>query len=421
MRSARGRCMHTENLLMTMKRPLAVLFMVLALACSRPASAQLVTTIPELTLRQTLSTLTGLAGPSTGEALGMATSLEIGTAPFGTSSGGFVTKLDPSTGLQVRTATTFGPSFTERALTSGEGKVSMGATFYSANFDRLNDLRLTDLRLGGVTGAASRPDLTRTGLTTLNISAKTLVLSSVIGVTENLDIGVAIPMVTVEVNGSSTFTNGSGVVAVATKGGGIAKGLGDIGAQVKYRFMKFGEGLPDPGGIALLASVRLPTGEKENLRGLGVTRTMLSGVYSSGKGRFRPHATGGYEFWSKSVDAVTDFATGSTVQARHQYQYGAGIEVEATPKLTLITDIVGRQILGAGKLGFRSTPSSQAGVSSVESTVVLPDGIRKLVLVPGLKLNLKAKMLLSLNALVSLRDNGLHARFTPVIGIDLTL
>jgi hypothetical protein len=111
------------------------------------------------------------------------------------------------------------------------------------------------------------------------------------------------------------------------------------------------------------------------------------------------------------------------VTARHQYQYAAGVEVEATPKLTLIADLVGRQILGAGKVGFRSTPvsSSSTGVSSIESTVTLPEGIRKLTLVPGLKVNLKAKMLLSLNALVSLWDNGLHARFTPVVGIDLTL
>ena len=61
-----------------------------------------------------------------------------------------------------------------------------------------------------------------------------------------------------------------------------------------------------------------------------------------------------------------------------------------------------------------------AGVTSSDSMVALPESIRKLNLVPGLKLNLKGKMVLSLNAIVSLQDNGLHARFTPVVGIDLT-
>jgi hypothetical protein len=35
-------------------------------------------------------------------------------------------------------------------------------------------------------------------------------------------------------------------------------------------------------------------------------------------------------------------------------------------------------------------------------------------------LNLKGNLLLSLNALVALQDNGLHDRFTPVIGLDWT-
>jgi hypothetical protein len=59
-------------------------------------------------------------------------------------------------------------------------------------------------------------------------------------------------------------------------------------------------------------------------------------------------------------------------------------------------------------------------VTEFESLVTLPEGIQKLTLVPGLKLNLKGNILLSLNALTALRDSGLHARFTPVVGIDVT-
>jgi hypothetical protein len=74
-------------------------------------------------------------------------------------------------------------------------------------------------------------------------------------------------------------------------------------------------------------------------------------------------------------------------------------------------------------VGFRTDPAAPNafGIVSTESAVVLPQGIRKLTLVPGLRLNLKGNMLLSLNALVALKDNGFHARFIPVIGIDMTL
>src|SRR5215216_7897725 len=102
----------------------------LTLVCTASASAQKITTVEGLTLEQTLVHLTNpLGARPIGESIGLATAIEIGTAPFGTSSGGFVFKLDPTTGLLTRTTTTFGPSFTDRALTAGEGQVSVGATF----------------------------------------------------------------------------------------------------------------------------------------------------------------------------------------------------------------------------------------------------------------------------------------------------
>ena len=111
---------------MSIRRHVPVAVMLLALACASPASGQKVTTVSDLTAKQVL---VALANPATarpvGEAIALTTAVEIATAPLGTSSGGFVFKLDPSTGLLARTTTTFGPAFFERALTSGEGKISV--------------------------------------------------------------------------------------------------------------------------------------------------------------------------------------------------------------------------------------------------------------------------------------------------------
>jgi hypothetical protein len=41
--------------------------------------------------------------------------------------------------------------------------------------------------------------------------------------------------------------------------------------------------------------------------------------------------------------------------------------------------------------------------------------------VPGIKVNLKGKLLLSLNALVTVKNNGLHSKVTPVVGLNLGL
>lgn len=411
-----------SGLQMRITRRTSVLAAFISLACGAVASAQAVTETSGLSLADTLTQLTAPLGSApVGEALGLATVLEVATTPFGSSSGGFVFKLDPSTGLQVRTATTFGPSFAERALTSGEGKISVGASVISASYQRLGDLSLDRMQLGAV--QSPLPTVGRVGTTNLEMSSTTVVVSGTVGVSEKLDVGAVVPMVRVRVDGVSTLVSNDGTVVLTAKGGAISSGLGDVGATVKYRFLTFGEGQPDPGGMALLAIVRIPTGQRESLRGLGVTRTLASLVFSSGVGRVRPHANGGFEFWSDGVDVATNADKDPpTVTARHQVQYAAGVEIEADPRLTLMIDVLGRHILGAGRIGFETaTPTPpQSGVTALESAVALPAGINKLTLVPGLKVNVKGKLLLSLNALVSLWDNGLHARVTPVAGLDLS-
>jgi hypothetical protein len=159
------------------------------------------------------------------------------------------------------------------------------------------------------------------------------------------------------------------------------------------------------------------------LRGLGVTRTLVALVYSSGQGRFRPHVNGGFEVWSDGVDLIVSFdPRRPTIEARHQIQFAGGFEYEATPKMTLLIDLLGRHILGAGKVGYQTqTPTTPiGGVTQLESMVAMPEGIRKLTLAPGLKLNVKGNMLVSLNVLTTLYDSGLHAPIVPVIGVDLT-
>ena len=404
-------------------RHVAVAVMLLTLACVSPAWAQRVTEVPDLTGEQVFVQLTnGLATRPAGEAMALTTALEIATSPFGTSSGGFVFKLDPATGLLARTTTTFGPAFSERALTSGEGKVSVGATFSSASYDAMSDLALSRMPIGSVTASTSAAS--RTGTGDFKISSRTLAMSGTVGVTENFDVGVVVPLVSVKLAATTTLTTGTGVVPRIAETDNVFSGIGDVSAIAKYRFLKFkGPDLPDPGGLALLVNMRLPTGSRENLRGLGVTRTLVAGVGSFGTGRIRPHASGGFEFWSKGVDVTSNPANGEKVSVRHQVQYAAGVEVEATPKLTLLVEYLGQHIRGGGQVGLVSDtpPPTSTGITAVQSLVALPEGIRKSLLIPGLKLNVKGKMLLSLHAIVTLSNDGLRAKITPVAGINLTM
>jgi hypothetical protein len=398
-----------------MKRHVRIAVALLTLACASPAFAQKVTTVPDLTGKQVLEQLANQAtGGVAGDAIALSTAVEIGTAPFGTSSGGFVFKLDPATGLLARTTTSFGPSFVERALTAGEGKVSAGATFSQTTYDKLNNFGLTSLPMGSVTAASPIVSGATTG--NLRISSKTLAMSGTVGVTPKLDVGVVVPLITVKVSGTSSFFNGNGVVGRFAETNSVFTGVGDIAALAKFRLAKFkGPDVPDPGGVALHVVARLPTGSRDNLRGLGVGRTLASIVASFGKGPLKPHGSAGFEFWNKPIHVGDD-------TMRHQFQYNGGVEIVAAPKLTILADVLGQKILGAGPVDLGTVPVlAGSGATSAQSLLFLDRSINKITFIPGMKVNIKGKMVLSLNALVTIKNNGLHSKITPVAGLNLTM
>src|SRR5262249_5925442 len=154
------------------------------------------------------------------------------------------------------------------------------------------------------------------------------------GVSDNFDVGASIPLVAVKLSGTSSLKSGVGDVLFA-QGTATSAGLGDVQGIAKYRFYSFGSGQPDPGGLAVMVTVTVPTGDREQLRGLGVTRTLLTLIASSGQGRLRPHGNVGFGYWSKGVGVVSD-AGNTSVEARHEFQFAGGIEFEAAPKLTML-------------------------------------------------------------------------------------
>ena len=185
-----------------------------------------------------------------------------------------------------------------------------------------------------------------------------------------------------------------------------AWGLGDMGIFGKYLLWR-----QTDGGIAAAFDVRLPTGDKDELRGLDITRTTAALVWSKG-GRISPHANVGFEFWSKELPIS---ATGD-VAIRHQLKYAAGVEIDAHPQLTVLVDIVGRQLRGGGQLAYQTFGNSTIG--TVDALVGQSGGINSFWIVPGAKWNVWRRFLLTASVLTSLKNDGLRAKITPVAGID---
>src|SRR6186997_21433 len=65
------------------------------------------------------------AAEAASAALGQALLVSLATLPTSSSSAGFTYRFNPSLGTLERTTTNFGPSFVERAVTSGRGRVAL--------------------------------------------------------------------------------------------------------------------------------------------------------------------------------------------------------------------------------------------------------------------------------------------------------
>jgi hypothetical protein len=354
------------------------------------------------------------------EALAKAMALEVGTAPSGSSSGGFTFTFDPSIGTFSRRAVTFGPAFSERALTIGKGKLSGGFNFLYRSYDRMDGLDLDGFDVFKLQGSAVT--LSSYGF---NLKARTSTLAGFAGygVLNNLDVGVLVPYVLISVTGASRLYSRSHDELQRVLISASTVGLGDIAIFGKYRFwsMKRESAASEEvqGGLAAEVTVRVPSGNVDDLVGLGVTRTLLALIGSTTAGRLSPHVNIGYEVWSTGVAFQKGFQ-GSTVTAKDQVQYSAGLEYDLHPKLSLMVDALGRYQRGAGGVGYQPFvfPANIAQVDGAEALVAVPAGVNTLFVVPGAKWNIFRSALLTTNVLVPLTSNGLRTRVTPAVGIE---
>jgi hypothetical protein len=90
----------------------------------------------------------------------------------------------------------------------------------------------------------------------------------------------------------------------------------------------------------------------------------------------------------------------------------------ATPKLTLIGELLGHRIAGLQRITPVQAPHPR--VAGVTTTRLVPTGAEQLstFAVAGFKLNVGDTWLLHANVLVPLTDSGLTATITPTIALD---
>ena len=254
-------------------------------------TAQTAVTASGLTPRHVLIQLTNAAGESggvsnVGEVIADLVGLEVSTAPIGSSAGGFTFTFDPVTRSFSRAAPSFGPMFGDRAITAGPGRAGFGFNYIRSTYDRLDGIALDDGSLQTVVLRTGNTPLVA-GTTELRISTDTLVVFGNVALNRWFDASVAVPFITLRLDGTHRIAD-----QLAT-GAATASGLGDVALRGKLRLHETPQG-----GVALGVDLRLPTGDHKAMLGAGVTRTLVTGIWSSTVGPVSPHASGGFEYWS---------------------------------------------------------------------------------------------------------------------------
>jgi hypothetical protein len=216
-----------------------------------------------------------------------------------------------------------------------------------------------------------------------------------------------VPWISISLDADGGLFNAAGTnVAGTALPVNTASGVGDVAVFGKYRLVRH-----DDGGLAAAVELRLPTGNKDALRGLDVTRTLVSAIWSQG-GKISPHLNVGYEFWSAAVP----ISAAGDVFAKNAFKYAAGVEIETHPRATVVLDLVGRSLLHGGKVGYQ-TFAGPSG-SSIDALVGLPQGIQQVSFAPGIKWNAWGSVLITGNVLAAVSNSGLRAGAIPILGID---
>lgn len=363
-----------------------------------------------------------------------AVSTNVADFPFSAASGGTTFRFEG--GVPVATSTSPGPVFAERAQTLGRGRTLVGFAYSSFRYATLRGVDLNNLRLTftheNVTGHTCDsivgqscdpmgvPTLENDIMPfTLSLDIRVAVASFVLtyGLSDRLDFGIALPLVSTTLNGHSfaqiipfggttathffAGTPSDPVLTASRLVQGDATGLGDVAVRLKLNVHS-----SERGGLALLADARLPTGSARDLLGAGKFSGRFLGVFSSRFGTFSPHANLGYLLRAGTLRNDAVVAT-------------AGFDHLMAPWVTLVADVISQWQVGEDKLALPGVVTITTPFLRTVDPTDIP-GTRDDLLNAsfGFKFTVGAGPTVITNALLPLNRGGLRPNVLYTMGVE---
>ncbi len=406
----------------------------------------------------------GSAQTTLNQTLGTAIATQLAILPILSPASGFTFRYDSAAGAFVRSTTSFGPIYTERAETIGRGKFYFGASYQRFRFSSLDGINLHKIPAvfshvpGTGPGGVAEPyeaDVIQ-AVNDVSLHMDQTMLFGTVGITDRLDFSVAVPIISVRMGAISNDTiirvsgptfvpapgappinnphqfNTSGSLTNLYGSNGSASGIGDVTFRVKGNILQ-----TDALRVALALDVRAPSGNARELLGSGATGIKPFVAISAGK-RVSPHVNLGYQWNGNSIlagdvtgTAISENAAGTVViqngpaikrRLPSQFFYSFGVDVGVTNRLTLAFDYLGQAVFNAPRV-FSSTfttqnipggtgPLTLPTIIGNKETMALSSGAA------GLKYNLFGQLLLTADLLFRLDDKGLRQDVTPLIALS---
>lgn len=330
-------------------------------------------------------------------------------------------------GLPVRTSTSPGPVFGERAQTLGRGRFYLGANVTGLSFTTLNGAPVDNLVINfahqdvGTPGEGDPEFENDVIQLRLNLDMNITVMSvfATWGVTDFLDIGVAIPVVRTTINGNSEAqilpfgntaihrfggTATDPILRAAASASGTSTGIGDVVGRVKVNL-----GQSRRLGAAILTDVRFATGDDANLLGSGSSSIRALAVGSAQFGNFAPHVNLGYLARSGKQESDAVLAT-------------VGFDNLMASWATVAADLISEWQVGDNPITLPGDIVFVAPFQRRIPSISVPNRTQNTINAAlGLKFNVRGGTVLVINGIAPLRKTGLQPDFIWTFGLEGSL
>lgn len=403
-----------------------------------------------------------------------ASAVQFTTPALANPASGFVYQYDPQTGLYARTSQSLGPVMTERGETIGRHKFAFGTVAERLRFQTLDGANLHNLPGIAVlvpgTVPAGDPYLANqlvTSRTSVDIKVNTLTAFATFGLTNRIDVSVAIPFAQLSYDLNSVVTvtripgtqpilipsaSGTPTVICCSNGGpgpygpvyasyfdpknpatsvvhefsnnqstsqgdlywnpskNTAAGISDITVRVKGNVYH-----NDKVSFALLMDVRAPTGDAANFLGSGAVGLRPVAALSVRAGWLTPHVNLGYQWNGNSILAGNPFVNGSARLPGFAI-FSAGSDIPLSKYAALSIDYLGQEYVNSPRFGLQTFAGPTGPVQAL-----FPEGnhvYNQSGGSAGLKVSAFNRLLITGNVVMSLTTAGLRQRISPLLGVS---